>query len=290
MLKFELLNIFLFQHPKDGLDEESNTNQICVIRGDQFFDKPEDGTEEYFVSEPDEFDYWDYWNAEQASFSRNVFYGSNHFFGQSRFAEYKDLKLLSVILNGRLSFFEQHQENSLEEEMRQMKQEMGRRFDALEGRFDALEQEMKQMRQMQTVSHLQSDVLMFMVGTHGDQLHNLEEEFRDDGRIGVMEASLGQINTRLDQMNTRLDQMNTRLDQMNTRLVRILRRIITRLMTIEARLEPQNVDNNVGGGAGGPVAVAQVNNVGGGAGGVAHVNNVAGGAGGGGQNNNVGEE
>nr|CAD2169431.1 unnamed protein product [Meloidogyne enterolobii] len=61
MLKFELLNIFLFQHPKDGLGEELNTNQIYVIRGDQFFDKPEDETEEYFVSEPHEFDYWDYW-------------------------------------------------------------------------------------------------------------------------------------------------------------------------------------------------------------------------------------
>ncbi|CAK5088128.1 unnamed protein product [Meloidogyne enterolobii] len=75
MLKFELLNIFLFQHPKDGLDEESNTNQICVIRGDQFFDKPEDGTEEYFVSEPDEFDYWDYWvsflKLERQTLSKN---------------------------------------------------------------------------------------------------------------------------------------------------------------------------------------------------------------------------
>ncbi|CAK5081488.1 unnamed protein product [Meloidogyne enterolobii] len=90
MLKFELLNIFLFQHPKDGLDEELDTNQIYVIRGDQFFDKPEDETEEYFVSEPHEFDYWDYWNIPELRYNRNKFFSDDNCFGTKRFIEYRD--------------------------------------------------------------------------------------------------------------------------------------------------------------------------------------------------------
>uniref|UniRef100_A0A915NDM9 t-SNARE coiled-coil homology domain-containing protein n=1 Tax=Meloidogyne javanica TaxID=6303 RepID=A0A915NDM9_MELJA len=104
MLKFELLNIFLFQHPKDGLGEELNTNQICVIRGDQFFDKPEDGTEEYFVSEPNEFDYWDYW------------------------------KLLSLSVNSRLSLFMQQQKEAIARVEKQQKEIVGR-IDGFEQRL-----------------------------------------------------------------------------------------------------------------------------------------------------------
>uniref|UniRef100_A0A915LRR6 Uncharacterized protein n=1 Tax=Meloidogyne javanica TaxID=6303 RepID=A0A915LRR6_MELJA len=204
MLKFELLNIFLFQHPKDGLGEELNTNQICVIRGDQFFDKPEDGTEEYFVSEPHEFSYWDYWNAEQAGFSRNVFYGRNHLFGQSRFAEYKDLKLLSVILNSRLSLFEEQQKEAIVRIEQQQKEAIGRIEQKQKEAIERIEQQQKEIigRIDGFEQRLLVCLLLIFYTQHENSRRIDEFEQRINRRIDDVEQ---RINRRIDDVEQRIN-------------------------------------------------------------------------------------
>uniref|UniRef100_A0A914LJ69 Uncharacterized protein n=1 Tax=Meloidogyne incognita TaxID=6306 RepID=A0A914LJ69_MELIC len=198
MLKFELLNIFLFQHPKDGLGEELNTNQICVIRGDQFFDKPEDGNEEYFVSEPNEFDYWDYWNAEQAGFSRNVFYGCTHLFGQSRFAEYRDLKLLSLSVNSRLSLFMQQQKEAIARVEKQQKE--------IVGRIDGFEQRLLAC-------------ILFICYTHQENGRRLDEfEQRINRRIDDVERRIDGVERQIDGVEQRI---NRRIDDVEQRINRV---------------------------------------------------------------------
>uniref|UniRef100_A0A914ND21 Uncharacterized protein n=2 Tax=Meloidogyne TaxID=189290 RepID=A0A914ND21_MELIC len=199
MLKFELLNIFYFNILKMDLAKNwFNTNQICVIRGDQFFDKPEDGNEEYFVSEPNEFDYWDYWNAEQAGFSRNVFYGCTHLFGQSRFAEYRDLKLLSLSVNSRLSLFMQQQKEAIARVEKQQKE--------IVGRIDGFEQRLLAC-------------ILFICYTHQENGRRLDEfEQRINRRIDDVERRIDGVERQIDGVEQRI---NRRIDDVEQRINRV---------------------------------------------------------------------